>query len=64
MSRVERGIVETSDEPVLLQHLLTSIIAGSSARVGAARSISLHLARSCRRFAATPRTSSRSCATC
>jgi signal transduction histidine kinase len=39
---VERGIVETSEEPVLLQHLLTSIIAGSPARWGGAH-INLHL---------------------
>ena len=36
MSRVERDMVETSDEPVLLQHLLASIIAGSPARWGGA----------------------------
>jgi signal transduction histidine kinase len=42
MTRVERGIVETSEEPVLLQHLLTSIIAGSPARWGGAN-INLHL---------------------
>lgn len=36
MTRVERGIVETSEEPVLLQHLLASIIAGSPARWGGA----------------------------
>ena len=42
MTRVERGIVETSEEPVLLQHLLTSIIAGSPARWGGAH-INLHL---------------------
>jgi PAS domain S-box-containing protein len=42
MTRVERGIVETTEEPVLLQHLLTSIIAGSPARWGGAR-INLHL---------------------
>ena len=42
MTRVERGIVETSDEPVLLQHLLASIVAGSPARWGGAH-ISLHM---------------------
>jgi PAS domain S-box-containing protein len=36
MSRVERDMVETSDEPVLLQHLLASIVAGSPARWGGA----------------------------
>ncbi len=41
MSRVERDMVETSDEPVLLQHLLASIVAGSPARWGGAH-ISLH----------------------
>jgi signal transduction histidine kinase len=43
MTRVERGIVETSEEPVLLQHLLAAIVAGSPARWGGAQ-ISLHLA--------------------
>jgi signal transduction histidine kinase len=43
MTRVERGIVETSDEPVLLQHLLAKIVAGSPSRWGGAH-ISLHLA--------------------
>jgi PAS domain S-box-containing protein len=43
MTRVERGIVETSEEPVLLQHLLAKIIAGSPARWGGAH-INLHLA--------------------
>ncbi|MDL2335504.1 MAG: GAF domain-containing protein, partial [Chloroflexota bacterium] len=42
MTRVERGIVETSDEPVLLQHLLASIVGGSPARWGGAR-ISMHV---------------------
>jgi signal transduction histidine kinase len=42
MTRVERGIVETSEEPVLLQHLLARIIAGSPARWGGAH-INLHL---------------------
>ena len=42
MTRVERGIVETSEEPVLLQHLLTSIIAGSPGRWSGAH-INLHL---------------------
>ncbi|MEA2678102.1 MAG: hypothetical protein QOJ81_2243 [Chloroflexota bacterium] len=42
MTRVERGIVETGEEPVLLQHLLTSIVAGSPARWGGAH-ISLQL---------------------
>jgi len=42
MTRVERGIVETSEEPVLLQHLLAKIIAGSPARWGGAH-INLHL---------------------
>ncbi|MEO8625228.1 MAG: ATP-binding protein [Candidatus Limnocylindrales bacterium] len=42
MTRVERGIVETSDEPVLLQHLLASIVSGSPGRWGGAR-ISLDL---------------------
>lgn len=37
MTRVERGIVETTEEPVLLQHLLATIIAGSPARWGGAR---------------------------
>ncbi|MEP7360771.1 MAG: HAMP domain-containing sensor histidine kinase, partial [Chloroflexota bacterium] len=42
MSRVERDMVETGDEPVLLQHLLASIVAGSPARWGGAH-ISLHV---------------------
>ncbi|HUP83912.1 MAG TPA: ATP-binding protein [Candidatus Limnocylindria bacterium] len=42
MTRVERGIVETSEEPVLLQHLLAQIIAGPPARWGGAH-INLHL---------------------
>jgi two-component system, OmpR family, sensor histidine kinase KdpD len=43
MTRVERGIVETSEEPVLLQHLLSAVIAGSPARWGGAQ-INLNLA--------------------
>lgn len=43
MTRVERDIIETSDEPVLLQHLLATIVAGSPARWGGAH-ISLQLA--------------------
>jgi signal transduction histidine kinase len=43
MTRVERDMVETSDEPVLLQHLLTAIVAGSPARWNGAH-ITLHVA--------------------
>ena len=33
MTRVERGIVEIADEPILLQHLLASVILSATARV-------------------------------
>lgn len=41
MTRVERGIVEIADEPILLQHLLAAVIQSSSARWPEAR-ITLH----------------------
>ena len=37
MTRVERGIVEIADEPILLQHLLASVIASSANRWPGAR---------------------------
>jgi PAS domain S-box-containing protein len=37
MTRVERGAVEIGAEPVLLQHLLAKVIAGSAGRWGGAR---------------------------
>ena len=37
MTRVERGAVEIGDEPVLIQHLLSSILAKSPGRWGGAR---------------------------
>jgi signal transduction histidine kinase len=43
MTRVERGIVETADEPILLQHLLGAVVQSSSARWPEAR-IMLHAA--------------------
>jgi PAS domain S-box-containing protein len=43
MTRVERGIVEIADEPILLQHLLASVILSSTARWPGAR-VTLHAA--------------------
>jgi PAS domain S-box-containing protein len=37
MTRVERGIVEIADEPILLQHLLASVIAAAGTRWPGAR---------------------------
>jgi signal transduction histidine kinase len=42
MTRVERGIVEIADEPILLQHLLAAVIKSSSSRWPGAR-ITLHV---------------------
>ncbi len=42
MTRVERGMVEIGTEPVLIQHLLAKVIAGSPGRWGGAH-ISLHV---------------------
>jgi PAS domain S-box-containing protein len=54
MTRVERGIVDIADEPILLQHLLASVISATGARWPGAR-LTLH--------AAVPRAAGRGVAT-